>query len=126
MQQPTHESEPQPSQNEPAAKITIDPPLAEPLSRGVVFIRYRTENLHIVPVFGTAAMALFPRVGHTHVSVDNAPWNWADASGEPVIIQGLTPGPHKILIQMVNAIHLPIDQGNTVQVTVPAAKPQTH
>ena len=25
---------------EPAAKIVVDPPLAEPLSRGVVFIQY--------------------------------------------------------------------------------------
>ena len=30
---------------EPAAKIVVDPPLAEPLSRGVLFIQYRTENL---------------------------------------------------------------------------------
>ena len=29
----------------PAARIVVDPPLAEPLSRGVVFINYRTENL---------------------------------------------------------------------------------
>jgi hypothetical protein len=30
---------------QPPAKIVVDPPLAEPLSRGVVFIEYHTENL---------------------------------------------------------------------------------
>jgi hypothetical protein len=101
---------------------TIDSPLAEPLSRGVVFIQYRTENLHIVPVFGPAALAVSPRIGHIHVTVDDATWHWADASGDPVIINGLAPGRHKILIQLVNANHQPIDQG-TVQFTMSAAKP---
>jgi len=108
---------------EPPAKIIIDSPRAEPLSRGVVFVRYRTENLHIVPVFGAAALAVSPRIGHIHVTVDDAAWHWADASGVPVIINGLAPGLHKILIQLVNANHQPIDQG-TVQVTVPPAKPR--
>ncbi len=110
-------------QNGPPAKIIIDPPLAEPLSRGVVFIPYRTENLRIVPVFGPAALAVSPRLGHIHVTVDDAPWHWADASGNPVIINGLAPGPHKILIELANATHQTIDKG-TVEVTVPAAKPQ--
>jgi hypothetical protein len=35
---------------QPAAKIVVDPPLPEPLSRGVVFIEYHTENLQVVPV----------------------------------------------------------------------------
>jgi hypothetical protein len=111
------------SQTEPPAKIVIDPPDAEPLSRGVAFIHYHAENLQIVPVYGPPAVAVSPRVGHIHVTVDDAPWHWADASGNPVIIQGLAPGPHKILIQLVNANHQPIDQG-TVQATIPAAKPR--
>jgi len=57
------------------------------------------------------------------VTVDDATWLWTDATGEPVIINGLAPGRHKILIQLVNANHQPIDQA-TVQVTVPTAKPQ--
>ncbi|MGB8577821.1 MAG: DUF6130 family protein, partial [Pseudolabrys sp.] len=32
----------QTAEPQPAAKIVVDPPLAEPLSRGVVFIQYRT------------------------------------------------------------------------------------
>jgi hypothetical protein len=76
----------EPLQNEPPAKIIIDPPLAEPLSHGWVVIQYRTENLHIVP--GPAALAVSPRVGHIHVTVDDAAWAWSDASGEPVILNG--------------------------------------
>jgi hypothetical protein len=104
--------------NEPHAKIIIDAPVAEALSRGVLFIQYRTENLHIVPVFGPSALAVTPRVGHIHVTVDDATWHWADASGNPVIINGLAPGPHKVLIQLVNANHQTIDQ-EVVRVTVP-------
>jgi uncharacterized protein DUF6130 len=109
-------------ETESPAKIVIDPPRAEPLSRGVAFIRYRTENLQVVPVFGPAALAVSPRIGHIHVTVDDAPWHWADASGAPVIVMGLTPGRHKLLIELVNANHQAIDRG-TVQVTIPSAKP---
>ena len=113
----------QPLQNEPPAKVVIDPPLAGPLSRGVVFIQYRTENLHIVPVFGPAALATSPRVGHIHVTVDDATWVWADASGQPVILNGFPAGPHKVRIELENANHQLLDQG-TVKFTVPTAKPQ--
>ena len=109
----------QPAQNEPPAKLIIDPPLAEPLSRGVLFLQYRAEHLHIVSVFGPAALAVSPRVGHIHVTVDDATWHWADASGVPVIINGLAPGPHKVLIQLVNANHRPLDQ-QVVIFTIPS------
>ena len=107
----------EPIANEPAGKIVVDPPLAEPLSRGLVVIQYRTDNLHIAPVFGPAALAVSPRVGHIHVTVDDATWHWADASGNPVIVNGLSPGPHKVLIQLVDANHQPIDEG-TVRFTI--------
>ncbi len=115
----------QPTGKEPTAKILIDPPLAEALSRGVAYIQYHTENLHIVPVYGPAALAVSPRIGHIHITVDHAPWHWADASGNPVIIQGLAPGSHKVLIQLVDANHRPIDQG-TVEFTIPAAQSIAH
>jgi Family of unknown function (DUF6130) len=100
------------SASEPPAKIVIDPPLAEPLAaRGVAIIQYCTENLHIVPVFGPNALAVSPRIGHIHVRVDDASWVWADASGLPIILQGLLPGPHKVLIELVNANHQPLDKG---------------
>ena len=92
------------------AKIIVDPPLVEPLSQGRVVIQYRTENLRIVPVFGPNAVDVSPRIGHIHVFVDDATWRWLDASGEPVTVNGLAPGPHKIRIQLVNANHQPLDQ----------------
>jgi hypothetical protein len=97
--------------SEPPAKIVIDPPLAEPLARGVAVIQYCAQNLHIVPVFGANALAVSPRVGHIHVRVDDASWVWADASGNPIILQGLLPGPHKVLIDLVDANHHTLDTG---------------
>ncbi len=96
---------------EPLAKIVIDPPLADSLAHGRVVIQYRAENLHIVPVFGPKALDVSPRIGHIHVTVDDAPWRWADASGEPLIINGLPAGPHKVLIELVNANHQTLDKG---------------
>ena len=99
-----------PSLSEAAPKIRIDPPLPEPLSRGVLFLQYHAENLRILPVFGEAALAVSPRVGHIHVTVDDSTWHWADSSGDPLIINGLAPGQHKVLLQLVNPNHQPIDQ----------------
>jgi hypothetical protein len=96
---------------EPPARIIIDPPVADWLAHGMVVIQYRAENLRIVQVFGPAALDVSPRIGHIHVTVDDAPWRWADASGEPLIINGLPAGPHKILIELVNANHQTLDQG---------------
>ncbi|MBV8083145.1 MAG: hypothetical protein JOY86_09240 [Candidatus Eremiobacteraeota bacterium] len=109
----------QPVKDEPPAKIHVDPPLADQLRGGRVVIPYYAENLRIVPVYGPAALEITPRVGHIHVTVDDAPWHWLDSSGEPVILNGFPPGPHKVLIQLVNAIHVPLDQA-VVEFTVPA------
>ena len=104
---------------EPAAKIVVDPPLPEPLAtRGVVVIPYCSENMRIAAVFGPGALAVSPRVGHVHVTVDDALWHWADASGNPLILRGLPPGPHKVLIELVDANHQPVDRG-TVTFAVP-------
>src|SRR5476649_1415909 len=99
-----------PLASEPPARIDADPPLADSLANGYVFIQYRTENLHIVPAFGPKALDDSPRIGHIHVTVDDAPWHWADASGEPLIIVGLPVGPHKVLIELVNANHETLDK----------------
>jgi len=95
---------------EPPAKIVVDPPLPDALARGLVVIQYRTENLRIVPVFGSGAVEVSPRIGHLHLTVDDGPWHWVDASGEPLIIQGLTPGPHRVLIELADPTHRVIDQ----------------
>jgi Family of unknown function (DUF6130) len=110
-----------PLASEPPAKIIIDPPVADSLALGRVVIQYRAENLRIVQVFGPAALDVSPRIGHIHVTVDDAPWRWADASGEPLIINGLPAGPHKILIELVNANHQTLDKG-IVNFVIPEAK----
>ena len=105
-------------ENEPPARLIVDPPLAEPLAEGRVFIQYRTENLRVVPVFGAGALDVSPRVGHIHVTVDNAPWHFVDASGETVIVVGLKPGPHAVLIELAGPTHKVITS-ETVTFTVP-------
>ncbi len=100
-----------PITNEPPVKLFIDAPLADSLSKGRVVIQYRTENLRIEPVYGQAALNVSPRIGHIHVTVDDAAWHWLNASGEPLVITGLTPGLHKILIELVNAAHQTLDYG---------------
>ena len=107
------------TRTEPAAKLVIDAPLAEPLaSRGVVVIQYCAENMRIAAVFGPGALAVSPRVGHIHVTVDEAPWHWADTSGTPLILRGLPPGRHTVLIELVDANHQLVDKG-TVAFDVP-------
>jgi hypothetical protein len=104
---------------EPAAKLVVNEPLAGPLaSRGVVVIPYCAENMRIVSVFGPGALTVSPRVGHIHVTVDEAPWHWADASGDPLILRGLPPGQHTVLIELVDANHQAVDKG-TVTFLVP-------
>lgn len=79
-------------ENEPPARLIVDPPLPEPLSRGVVFIQCRTENLRVVPVFGKGALEVSPRIGHLHITVDDNAWRFVDGSGETVIVVSLQPG----------------------------------
>jgi hypothetical protein len=115
-------------ENEPPAKLIVDPPLPEPLAQGRVFIQYRTENLRVLPVFGKGALDVSPRVGHVHITVDDAKWHFVDASGETVILVGLEPGPHKVLIELADPTHKVITS-ETVKFTVPdpkARQPGSH
>ena len=107
----------EPATEEPAQLIVADP-FPDALARGLVVIQYQTHNLRIVPVYGTAALNVTPRIGHLHVTVDDSPWHWVDASGEPLIIAGLAPGPHQILIELADPTHRVIDR-KTVNVEIP-------
>jgi Family of unknown function (DUF6130) len=108
--------------NEPAPKLIVDSPLPNLLDQGIVWIQWRAENVHIVPVFGKGALNVSPRVGHLHVHVDDLPWLWADASDiNTVDVAGLPPGPHKIRIDLVDANHEVFPgQSKTVTFTIPA------
>jgi hypothetical protein len=112
-------------QNEPPAKLIVDPPIPEQLALGRVFIQYRTENLRILPVFGKAALEVSPRIGHMHYFLDNQSWPTVDTSGETVVFVGLAAGPHKVRIELADAIHRPIQGASqTIEFIVPAPKPQ--
>jgi|KBSSwiStaDraftv2_1062776.scaffolds.fasta_scaffold988954_2 hypothetical protein len=109
--------------NEPPPKLIVDQPLPEGLALGVVWIQYRVENLRIVPVFGESATKVSPRVGHLHITVDDLPWWWADASDNNTIdIAGLPVGQHKVRIELVNGNHQIVPgQTRTVTFTLPVA-----
>jgi len=72
-------------ENEPAPKLIVDPPLPEGLAQGVFWAQYRVENVRILPVFGAGALQASPRIGHLHITVDDLPWWWADASDNNTI-----------------------------------------
>jgi len=114
--------------NEPAPQRIVDAQLPDLLDQGVVWIQSRTENVHIVPVFGKGALNASPRVGHLHVHMDDLPWLWADASDINTIdLAGVPPGPHKMLIELVNANHEVFPgQAKTVTFTVPKGTSHTH
>ena len=117
-----------PVKDEPPPRLIVDEPLPDGLAIGVVWIQYRTENCRIVPVFGKEALALSPRVGHLHVSVDDLPWVWADASDSNTVdIGGMPPGDHKVTIALVDATHQPYPgQSRTVKFTVPKGAAPPH
>jgi hypothetical protein len=111
-------------QDEPAVKLIVDPPIPEQLALGRVFIQYRTENLRIMPVFGKAALAVSPRIGHLHYYLDDQSWPTVDTSGETVVFVGLAPGPHKARLELADTLHRPIaGASKVVEFTVPAPQP---
>jgi len=104
---------------EPAPHLRAGPPLPGPLSKGLVVIAFRTENLKILPVYGPAAQQVVPRLGHLHITIDGAPWHWVQASDEPVVVQGLSQGPHRVLLELADANHTVVDT-QTVSFDIPA------
>ena len=106
-------------ENEPAPQLILDSPLPGPLARGAVVIPYRVENLRIVPVLGAAAVNVSPRIGHLHVTIDDLPWYWGDfGDSHTVVVNGLPPGQHKVLIELADPEHR-ILTGQAVTFTVP-------
>jgi hypothetical protein len=115
-------------ENEAAPRLIVDRPIPAQLARGFVQIQYRVENVHIVPVFGEGALTVSPRLGHLHITVDDLPWHWADASDSNTVdIVGLPAGAHKVLIELVDPRHRVFPgQSVTVSFTVPAVSAHMH
>jgi hypothetical protein len=108
-----------PIANEPPPKLIVEPPIPARLAAGSVLIPYRTENFRILPIFGAGALDVSPRAGHLHVTVDDLPWHWADASDDQtVVVVGLPPGPHKILLELALPDHRVLS-GQTISFVVP-------
>jgi hypothetical protein len=114
--------------NEPTPKLIVDPPLPDLLAHGVVWIQWRVENVHILPVFGEAAKDVSPRIGHLHVQVDDLPWWWADPSNINTIdLAGLPPGPHKVKITLVDPNHQAFPgQSKLISFTIPKGAKSLH
>lgn len=106
----------------------MDPPLPEGLALGGFWAQYRVDNLRVVLVFGAGALQVSPRVGHLHITADNLPWWWADASDNNTVdIAGLPPGPHKVKIDLVDANHnLIAGQSRTLTFTIPKGAALSH
>jgi Family of unknown function (DUF6130) len=112
--------------NEPAPKLILDPPLPDRLALGVLQIQYRTENVHIVPVFGAGGLKVSPRLGHLHITVDDLPWHWADASDSNTVdVVGLPSGEHKVLIELVDPQHQVFTECSTCRQTVTFTIPES-
>ena len=105
-------------EHENSPRLVVDPPLPQPLLEGRVYIQYRAENIRLLPVFGAGALDVSPRVGHLHITVDNAPWHFVDASGETIVLVGLQRGPHEVLIELADPTHRVI-AAQTVKFIVP-------
>jgi hypothetical protein len=84
-------------------------------------VQFRTEHFRVMPVFGNTAVALTPRIGHLHVTVDDAHGTWAHTSEDPIIVVGLTPGAHKLRLELADPTHR-IVATEVVAVTVPDLK----
>ncbi len=116
-------------ENEPAAKLIVDPPLPGALAQGRFLAQYRVENVRILQAFGPGALSVSPRIGHLHINVNDLPWTWADASDNNTVdIGGFPPGEHKVKIDLVDSNHQVLNgQSFVTTFTVPAtAKKHAH
>jgi hypothetical protein len=114
-------------QDEAPAKLVVDPPISDQLALGRVMIQYRTENLRIVPVFGKGALSVSPRIGHLHYTVDDATWPIVDTSYGTIVLVGLTPGPHKVRLELADPLHRVIaGTSQTVTFVVPDTASHSH
>jgi hypothetical protein len=113
-----------PIEHEPPPRLVAEAPIASQLAEGRVVIPYCVENLRILPVFGKEALGVSPRLGHLHVTVNEGPYRWVDTSGQPIIVNKLPPGPHSILIELVDPTHRTVDR-QVVRFVIPdATKPR--
>jgi hypothetical protein len=96
----------------------VQPPLPGPLAKGVAVVTFQTGALRVAPIYGPSAVSVVPKLGHLHVTVDDAPWHWVHASSEPLVVQGLAAGLHTLRLDLADPDH-PMLASRSVRFDVP-------
>jgi hypothetical protein len=91
------------------------------LAKGAVVLPFRLENMKLMPLYGETALSVTPRVGHLHVTVDDASWHWVHSDNEPIVVQGLAAGAHHLTLELADPIHHVIES-KTVSFEIPRAQ----
>jgi len=104
------------------AKLVIDSPKdgeaiqQTPGLGPVAIIKFHAENFKIESLAGHDAMhhdgamtGMGENSGHLHVTVDDNSWYWVHSNSDPVVIAGLSTGPHKVTLELVGAGHKPLN-----------------
>ena len=68
------------------------------------------RDLRIVPVFGPDSLDATPRLDIFTSLSTMRQWQWADASGEFLVIVDLPARPHKVQVMLANANRQLLDQ----------------
>ena len=90
-------------------KIIIDSPIEGQTLQPAAIIKFHTENLIIQSPFGKHAIHAWPEnIGHLYVTVDENPWHWVHSTIDPVVIIGLSPGVHRVTLEIAGPQHKPI------------------
>ncbi|MFT4053797.1 MAG: DUF6130 family protein [Novosphingobium sp.] len=89
--------------------LTLSAPCAEALQDRQVYIAFRVDNMAVIPLYteinGDTVTTLTPKIGHLHVTVDDAGYSWIHASNDPIYFGPVTPGTHTVRVDLVDAAH---------------------
>ena len=105
---------------EPPARVTVDEPLKAALANGALVVQFHTEHLRIASLNAPPVAAGEPRIGHLHLSLDHAAWQWIQATTDPIVLFGLSPGAHTLQVDLANSDHKVLDK-HTLEFVVPKA-----
>ena len=109
-----------PDTAEPAARLMLDEPLAGALANGALVLSFHTEHLVMTSLSAPPAAPGAPRAGHLHVALDHSAWQWVKTSSDPIVLFGLAPGPHTLLVDLADVNHKVLES-HSVTFTVPKA-----
>lgn len=89
----------------------------------VAIIKFKTDNFKIESLGKHSDMAMndmdkMAKMGHVHVTLDNADWYWVHSSMDPIVLVGLKPGQHSVKLELVGADHKPAGASQTVTFTM--------